>query len=155
MLDKYKELEIEVFQVKFTLQELLDALRNDWSIILIDGPRLCFGYYFSDFIIDDLTSEQEDILRSKLKEILLLNTEEIKDRIEVNPDSVNYYFNYDLESGESNDWEIDVDCDHWFTPEENTLTLSLNKFLELIIGSKYEEVDPIMDEKIFKVLSEV
>lgn len=131
MFEKYKELGIEVLQVKFTLQELLDAARLDWSIITMDGPRLCLGYYFSDFIIDDLTSETVDILRSKLEEILLLESVELEDTINDNPKSINYYFNYDLESGSSNDWEVDVDCDHWFTPEEDTLTMSLEKFLEI------------------------
>ena len=131
MFEKYKELGIEVLQVKFTLQELLDAARLDWSIITMDGPRLCLGYYFSDFIIDDLTSDTVDILRSKLEEILLLESVELEVTINDNPESINYYFNYDLESCSSNDWEVDVDCDHWFTPEEGTLTMSLEKFLEI------------------------
>ena len=130
--DKYKELGIEILQVKFTLSELLDATRADWSIITMDGPRLCLGYYYSDFSIDDMTSEIADELRSTLEAILLMDLDEIEDDIDDDPRSINYFFNYNLESGASNDWEIDVDCDQcWFTPKEDTLTISLEKFLEI------------------------
>lgn len=129
--EEHKKVGVEYIQVIFTLQELIDAVRQDSSILLLTGPRRCLGYYFSEFVVDEIT--QEDI-NHLIGPILDMNNDELIDSIEDNPDAINYYFTYNIEEDNMDNWEVEVDCEHWFTPNQNTFVIHLEKFMKLYRG---------------------
>ena len=128
MFEEHKKLGIESIRVIFNLQELIDSIRYDSNILLMNGPRGCLGYYFSEFVVDEITQEETNQL---IQHILDMGIDELEDAISDNPDAINYYFDYILEEDNSDRWEVDSDCDHWFTPKENTFVMHLEKFLKL------------------------
>ena len=60
-----------------------------------------------------------------------MSNAEIINLIEDTPDAINYYFTYNIEKDNMVDWEVEIDCENWFTPNVNTFVMYLEKFLKL------------------------
>ena len=128
MFEEHKKVGIEYIQVIFNLQDLIEAIRRDSSILLLTGPRRCLGYYFSEFVVDKISQDDIDHL---IEPILDMSNDELINLIEDNPDAINYYFTYNIEKDNMVDWEVEIDCENWFTPNVNTFVMYLEKFLKL------------------------